>query len=467
MRRREDSEEIVLLCRVCPQHGVFEEVVWRGEPALAQWHRPKSPASNLSRQTAAGKGCPRDCGRCPGHAQHACTVLLEITQSCNLRCPVCFADAGNGDPRHVPLDLLLEQLAWIREQAGPVVLQLSGGEPMLHPRLPELVEAACRLFPAVQLNTNGIALAGETGKGAAFAESLARTGLSWVFLQFDGTKDEIFTALRGRPLLRQKLQAVANCKAAGLPVVLVPTVVRGVNDQDLGALLRLALSLAPAVRGVHLQPMTRSGRNAFADDGATLTLPEVLAELCVQSGGMVKKEHAAPPGCEHERCSFHCRYFLTRKGELVPLRESSACCGPVAGTADFPSGHEADAAGRESLGRTCCPMPPRSSCCAASGDREDVERAVDVILRSWRGDAGSTADCECAGLNDFDRFIAEARAQSFSLTCMAFQDARTVDLERLRGCCVHVFSPPARLIPFCSYNLTSTEGVPLYRKKRV
>lgn len=437
-------DETVWIRRTCPEHGEFSGLIWKGKPGLDVWRRPKKAATTVRRETATVAGCPRDCGRCPEHGQHACTVLLEITEHCNLRCPVCFADAGvEAGTAFTPLDELRGQLGWIREHAGAVVLQLSGGEPTLHPDLVALVAEGRRLFPAVQLNTNGLLLA----ERPELARQLAEAGLSWVFLQFDGTTDEIYRRLRGRPLLEKKLAAVDNCRAAGLSVVLTPTVAAGVNDGDLGNLLRLALRLTPTVRGLHLQPMTGSGRNGLAKGGQGLTLPEVLRAVCAQSDGLMRLEHAAPPGCEHERCSFHCRYRLGANGELIPLRGDGPCC-------PTPDGD----------GNACC------------GEGEDaglgVGRAIDTILRVWQGPAsGPTGHAGVAG-NDgaapdaFSAFIAKARARTFSVTGMAFQDAWNVDLARLRGCCVHVFVPPARLAPFCAYNMTALDGTPLHRRKK-
>ena len=364
---------------------------------------------------------------------------------------------------YTPLPVLTEQLRWIREHAGEVVLQISGGEPTLHPDLPELVRAAKALFPAVQLNTNGLLLADRPG----LAGELARAGLSWVFLQFDGTDDAIFTALRGRPLLQRKLRAIERCRQAGLAVVLVPTVAAGINDHDLGNLLRLAIRHAPTVRGLHLQPMTAAGRNALARDSAPLTLPEVLRAICDQSGGLMLPEHATPPGCEHERCSFHCRYRLSPSGTLIPLRGDAPCCvrpdegdskgGPGAGLAEPASAARASAGSDATLEA----RPGATSDATLEGAR----RAIDTIMRVWQPpDAPGEADASPAG-DAFEAFIRQARNRSFSVTCMAFQDAHNIDLARLRGCCVHVYAPPARLVPFCAYNLTALDGAPLHRKK--
>jgi uncharacterized radical SAM superfamily Fe-S cluster-containing enzyme len=378
-------------------------------------------------------------------------VLFEITRYCNLNCPVCFASAL---PAEAGMEMenageLKERLRRIRALAGEVVLQFSGGEPTLHPDLPELVREANGLFPAVQLNSNGLLLAEKPD----LARALAAAGLSWVFLQFDGTRDDIYRRLRGRPLLDIKLAALRNCREANLPVVLVPTLAKGVNDQDLGNILRLGLSLAPGVRGLHLQPMTISGRNLpclIGGENLDLTLPETLQAICAQSGGLMRPEHASPPGCEHERCSFHCRYRLTPTGQLVPMRDTGGDCCPAPGKTGCCTLGNAEESGksREETGRVL-------------SDRPGARRAVDLVGMVWSAPDHSPADKE--KIDAFDAFIAEARAQVFSVTCMAFQDCRTVDLERLRGCCVFVYAHPDRLVPFCAYNMSGLDGRSLHR----
>ena len=421
----------VLLCRGCPEHGLFEEAIWRGEPRFETWRRPKLPVDDLAPQVKAERGCPFDCGLCPEHGQHPCTVLFEITGRCNLNCPVCFADSGRHE-EFKPLAELARQLEWIRNQAGEVVLQLSGGEPTLYPHLAELTRTAAPLFPAVQLNTNGLMLA----ENPRLAEELARAGLSWVFLQFDGISDRVYEIMRGRKLYDIKMKAIEACGRAGLSVVLAPTVAAGVNDNELGDLVRLAVSLAPAVRGVHIQPMTSSGRNSLPGAEHRLTLPEVLQALNKQTNGLIKPEQAFPPSCEHERCSFHLRYRRLDSGELRPLSGGNDCC---CKTGTSPSKPDETAAGRA--------------------------RSVEVTLRSWQGPKPliPMAGGNGAKPDAFDEFLAKARRETFSVTCMAFQDVWTVDLERLRGCCVHVFKAPDRFIPFCACNLTSADGRPLYR----
>lgn len=443
--RRERRGNEVWLTRVCPEHGPAAAVIWRGEPAFDTWKRPKTPSDPPAAQTVSARGCPFDCGLCPEHGQHTCTAVVEVTARCDLGCPVCYADAGahGADPAVVEL---AANLARLRREAGQCNVQLSGGEPTLRHDLPQIIAAARRHgFGLVQLNTNGLRLGCEPG----YAERLAAAGLQSVFLQFDGP-DEACRVLRGRALLAEKLRALDACARAGLGVVLVPTLMRGVNDQSLGAILRLAMARMPVVRGVHFQPASGFGRfPGRLDEAARLTLPEVLRLLVEQSGGMLRAQDFHPPCCEHERCSFSGR-FLVEGGRLVPLRESG-CCGPVS-----PS-------------HPILPLAPGSPLSPNSQltpvvpivAEEGARRAKASVAGQW---AAVPAPAGQPPRDAFERFLAERGADKrLAISCMAFQDVWTLELERVRGCCIHTQAPDGRLIPFCLYNLTSVGGRALYR----
>ncbi|MDO9632444.1 MAG: radical SAM protein [Humidesulfovibrio sp.] len=424
--RRVRRGEAVWLVRTCPEHGEASAVIWRGEPGFNSWRRPKTPSAPPVVQIRAALGCPFDCGLCPEHGQHTCTAVVEVTDRCDLRCPVCYADSGRATeaaPVDPPAAKLAERLAGLRRVAGACNVQLSGGEPTMRDDLPEIIQAArAQGFGLVQLNTNGLRLAREPG----YALRLAKAGLQSVFLQFDGP-DQACRALRGRPLLAEKLRALDACAEAGLGVVLVPTLLRGVNDQFLGEILQLALSRLPVVRGVHFQPASFFGRfPGRIDEAGRLTLPEVLTLLVEQSGGLLHAGDFHPPGCEHERCSFSGR-FAVHEGRLLPL-----------------------------AGGACCEPAPLS---AAEGAR----LAKQSVAGQW---AAAPAANPAPPRDDFERFLASRSADKrLSISCMAFQDALTLDLERVRGCCIHTLAPDGRLIPFCLYNLTSRTGTALYRGK--
>jgi uncharacterized radical SAM superfamily Fe-S cluster-containing enzyme len=337
---------------------------------------------------------------------------------------VCFADAGGPGTRDVPLDALERRLRRLRDTAGPVNLQLSGGEPCVRDDLPAVAALARRLgFTFIQVNTNGLRLA----RDPAFAPRLAEAGVSTIFLQFDGTHEASYQRLRGRALLSHKLEAILNCAASGLGVVLVPTVVPGVNADDLGAIVRLALDFQPTVRGVHFQPVSYFGRYPQPPtDADRITLPEVMQALEAQTGGQVRVEHFQPGGAEHALCSFSASFVSMPDGRLHALAQPRAAPG------------------------CCAPTAP------------GVARAREHVARSWAAPAPA-APASDRTLGEWEVFLARARTHTLCLSGMAFQDAWTLDLERLRQCHIHVAEADAATIPFCAYNLTDRWGRSLYR----
>lgn len=413
------------ISKECPEHGKFSAPFWRGEPAFDQWSRPKIP-STPPVTTDGRKGCPFDCGLCPDHNQHTCTTLVEITWRCDLSCKVCFASAGKPvaeDPSLTELDILLKK---VRETAGPCNLQLSGGEPAMREDLPIIAGMAKRNgFPFVQVNTNGLRLGREKGLAAKWAEG----GVDSVFLQFDGTRDDIYTTIRGGRLLENKIRAIESLTEAGIGIVLVPTVIPGVNDNNLGDILKLAISHSPGIRGVHFQPVSYFGR--YPDDptdSMRITLPEIMTALEDQTGALVHKTDFMPPGCEHSLCSFHANYLVNKDGSLKKLSAK------------------------------------KEGCCSPSPASEGADKSKAFVRRQWAGPEETETKGDNEPLDDLDRFLNRAKTHILALSGMAFQDAWTLDLDRLKGCCIHVASPEGKLIPFCAYNLTAKNGSTLYRR---
>ena len=296
----------VWLERTCPDHGEVRALIWRGPPDYEEWRRAGSGPSCCD--PAENPDCPTACGLCASHVRQTCCVLLEVTARCDLECPICFASARRGAPADPSIDEIEGWYRRLLELAPGCNVQLSGGEPTVRDDLPQVIALGRSLgLPYIQLNTNGLRLAADDG----YAETLAAAGLQTVFLQFDGVGDAAHLALRGRPLAALKERAVERCAKAGLGVVLVPTVVRGVNLDQLGRILAFALERLPAVRGIHLQPLALLGRYPAvrAAGGARVTLPDVMRELAAQSAGRIAVEDLAPGDCEHALCSFSREYL--------------------------------------------------------------------------------------------------------------------------------------------------------------
>lgn len=310
-------------------------------------------------------------------------------------------------------------------------MQLSGGEPSLRDDLPEIVALGLsRGFSFIQVNTNGLRLA----KDPSYVGALKEAGLASVFLQFDGMDDTVYRKLRGRELFREKRLAIEHCARHGIGVVLVPTLVPGVNTDQIGDVIEFALKELPAVRGVHFQPISYFGRYPSPPrDEDRITIPEIVTEIETQTGGKIRAEHFRPPGCENALCSFHGNFVLMTDGRISPWTR-------------FQTGD-------------CDCKPVQASEGAAKARRFTAQ----FWARPDEGQLFSVRD-NAPSLGAWDDFLVRARTHSLCVSGMAFQDAWTLDLERLRDCCVHVVHPDGRLIPFCAYNVTDSEGRSYYRK---
>ena len=439
--QREVEGDAVFQRKHCPEHGEFRSLIWRGPPSFDQWARPKVPATPPVTHTEVAKGCPFDCGLCKDHRQRSCTVIMEVTQRCDLHCVVCYADSAKAPGQDPTLEDISVWYQVVAASGKTCNIQLSGGEPTTRDDLPAIVALGRDLgFPFIQLNTNGVRL----GRDREYVRDLKRAGLSSVFLQFDGTEDDIYLRIRGKRLLDDKRRAVETCAEQNIGVVLVPTVIPGVNDHNLGDILKQALEWSPVVRSVHFQPVSYFGRYprppAHED---RITLPELMRAIEKQTGGQFQVDNFRPPACENALCSFHGHYVILSDGTLKSLQA------PFAGE--------------------CCSVPESAE--------EGATKAISYVARQWAAPKSSprkafpSACCApstsersgSAGLISLDDFINRARTHTFSVSAMAFQDVWTVDLERIRDCCIHVLSPGRTLVPFCVYNLTDVNGRALYR----
>jgi 7,8-dihydro-6-hydroxymethylpterin dimethyltransferase len=298
--RRVVVDDAVYLEKSCPQHGDLAKVlIWKeypwpyetwdmGKPGLSApvTRPPESPISEL-------KGCPFDCGICGNHRQATCTAILEVTHECDRGCPVCFAGSDPGTGAGPAMHQIQEMLQKLRDSCGACPLQLSGGEPAVRDDLPQIVALAREMgFDHVQVNTNGIRLA----QDAEFGQRLKEAGTADFFLQFDGLTDAVYTKIRGAALLETKLRAVERCAELKVGAILVPTIVKGVNESQIGAIIRFAKQWIPTVKGVHFQPMTWLGR--YPDSPANenrILIPDILMAIEKQTEGELRVENMTPP----------------------------------------------------------------------------------------------------------------------------------------------------------------------------
>lgn len=399
----------VFLRKSCDEHGSFETIIWRGYSDINEWiGNHNIPFTNEPQ-------CPDNCGLCEDHQQKTCCVLLNVTDNCNLNCEFCLANQCNGK-EDITFEEVRKSLLKIIDK-GKTLVQLSGGEPTTRNDLPEIIRVAKQAGAKyVQLNSNGIRLS----EDKEFVKKLADAGLSFVFMQFDGTENQIHQKLRNRPLLEVKQKAIDNCAEFNIGVTLVPTLVRGVNTQNIGEIIRFAISQSPKVRGVHFQPVSYFGRTPkLPTNDERFTLDELVFEIQKQTEGMIKADDLLPSCCDHPLCGFHGDFVINQNHKIAPLSKrgnaTSSCCDPS----------------------------------AADKNRE-------FVARRWQRPAfsDSNLDSKVGNLQDMEYFLNRLKTHGFTITAMAFQDAGNIDFSRLRKCSFHVYDKE-RFVPFCAYYLSS------------
>jgi 7,8-dihydro-6-hydroxymethylpterin dimethyltransferase len=415
----------VILSRTCLDHGPFEAVVYGDVDRYLEIQRFNKPGeSPRERQTKVVAGCPHDCGICPEHAQHTCLGIIEVNTACNLDCPICFADSGTGPQEH-GYSLTLGQVeamldAFVRAEGEPAAVQLSGGEPSIHPEILEMLAAAKRRhIPLVMLNTNGIRLA----RDPRFAPALAELGVH-VYLQFDGVDEATQLAIRGKPLTEEKLRALDRCAEAGVSVSLAAAIERGVNEHEVGAILHFGIE-HPAVTGVFFQPVTHSGRFRIESDPLhKLTNSDVIEAIAAQLPEWFRIDDFVPVPC----CSPSCRsatFALYDGVDVVPLPRLV----DVELYLDYVTNRAIPDLGvREALEGLWSAK--------AAGGSEPVAARLECVA------------CATAIPGE----LREVAARGFMIVVQDFQDPYTLDIGKLRKCCVSEITPDGRLIPFCAYN---------------
>jgi uncharacterized radical SAM superfamily Fe-S cluster-containing enzyme/prolipoprotein diacylglyceryltransferase len=419
----------IYLRRECPEHGVMEALVSssrrhyylrdevphappakepdRGQGVMTsergQDVRAKGALPVLTPDASGCEGESCCCSSQPGH--RTCVALLEITEACNLRCPVCFARSSHGG--HRPMAAACADLEAFIAARGPLdVLQLSGGEPLLHPDLLAIVDR-CRQLPIEQvvINTNGLELLHNAGLAAELAKRHPRPHL---FLQFDGLDSESHVALRGADLLARKRAVLDLVVRHDLPTHLACTVVKGVNEDQLGDLFELGIR-TPQIRGITYQPATWNGRYQLEGDALDrVTLADVIRLLAEQTGGVLAEDDFRPLPCSNPNCCSFTFVARRRKGAPLPLMRVTRYEDHLDRLADRVNFKLDDA-------RACCGLGGRP----------------DEFLR---------------------------------VAIKPFMDAHTYDEDRADECCIHIIRPGGRGVSFCRFN--TLERQPLEQRRR-
>ena len=462
----EDGNKVYIE-KTCDEHGKFTELYWSNYDVYQRAETLRADGACLENpRTKTDKGCPYDCGICPEHKSHTGLAIIDITNRCNLTCPVCFANAASAGYVYEPTkEQIFEMLENLRENkpVKPPALQFSGGEPTIRKDLTELIVKAKELgFHHVEVNTNGLRLANDP----EFAQQLVDAGLSTIYLQFDGLTSEVYEFTRGVDLLDIKMKAIENCRKAGLSIVLVVTLVKGVNDHQLGDIIQFAKENFDIVRCVNVQPVSICGRIAEDErEKMRITIPDFMEKVEEQTDGVIKKDDFFPVPT------------------VVPISRAVAAL-----------------KGKEYVEFTTHPHCGMATYVFIEGDKMvpinryvNVDKFIDTMNKIY-ADAkkGNTkkAKVRLLGLLRHIKFgllrkyllpivksgsydsLGALHRKMLLISSMHFMDPYNFDLERVQRCCIHYAVPDGRIIPFCAMNSIHREkvekemGIPLEEWKK-
>jgi uncharacterized radical SAM superfamily Fe-S cluster-containing enzyme len=335
-----EDQEKIMIKKTCPEHGEFENTYWQNRDAYLYAADYDYEGDGIENPRTSVEGeCPLNCGLCPEHESQTVLGLIDVTNRCNLRCPICFANAAVSNYLYEPsYEEIREMLRNLRaNQPVPTpAIQYAGGEPTVRKDLVELVKLAREEgFSHTQIATNGIKLA----KDPELAQKLKDATLNTVYLQFDGVTEEPYIKSRGRNLLPIKLEAIENCRKADLGIVLVPTLVKGINDDQVGDIIRFAIENLDIIRGVNFQPISFAGRTPADEvEKQRITIPLFQGLVDKQTEGKIGTDDFYPASSiipitdfveaiEGENqvaftCHPHCgtaTYIFIDNDEIIPI----------------------------------------------------------------------------------------------------------------------------------------------------
>jgi uncharacterized radical SAM superfamily Fe-S cluster-containing enzyme len=451
-----EAEGRVLMRKSCTEHGDFEEVIWSDAAlyrrSMERWYRS---VGVFNPGATSSNGCPLDCGLCPEHRSHTALALIDVTNRCNLSCPICFASSNTAERVYEPSPEEVRGMMAAFRGSRPVPcpgIQFTGGEPTLCESLVDYVSSARELgFDHVMVATNGVRFAEDAG----YVRRLVEAGLNTVYLQFDGVSERPYLAARGVDLRDVKHQALDSCREAGLDgVILVPTVVGGVNDDELGDIVRFGLENSDVVKCINFQPVSFTGR-IDRRENMRVTISDVITLIEEQTEGLVEAEDWYPISSMLPLG----RALGLMKG--VPEVELSAH--PACGMATFlvledgeprPITDLVDMEGFLDALEGVCNLYARGGTFAGFRSRL-------ILGGALRGVKGGLLGRLLGSLIDRGDYgsLASFMDGVLMLGMMHFMDPWNYDLERVSHCDIHYGTPDGGMVPFCNYNMFYREEV--------
>ncbi len=429
----------VYLRKYCPKDGITEALI-SGD---AEWFMrsllyTKPGDVPLKVSTKTDKGCPHDCGLCPDHEQHSCLPIIEITNHCNLECPICIVQ--NKHNYNMTKAEFVATIDGLIEKEGTLeTVNLSGGEPTMHPDFLEFLDLGKRPeISRISISTNGLKVA----SSPEFCAELAKRGV-YVNLQLDALSNPALRVLRGAGNhAEMKRKALANLKAAGVRTTIISTVALGVNDQEIGDCVKLLMD-NDFILSLMFQPAAHTGYGGshFGPHNPlnVMTIPDVVNACATQTGGLLQKSDFHPLPCSHPSC-FGLTYLLKTGDGYIPFPrfiELDRYLDAISNRGTI----RPDAPFADTINATI------NTLWSGSGQNPQSEQILATLKKLLRLMYPPERVLE---LEERLRIGEDAVKTIF---IHAFMDEHTFEVDRIKKCCTHYALPDGRLMPGCAYNM--------------
>lgn len=425
----------VYMLKNCIEHG-FQKVLIATDieyyKNIRNYNKPSEIP--LKFNTKTHYGCPYDCGLCQDHEQHSCLTLVEITDRCNLACPTCYSLSSPHYGRHRTMEEIETMLDIIVANEGePDVVQISGGEPTIHPDFFQILDMAkSKPIKHLMVNTNGIRIANDF----EFAKKLASYMPDFeLYLQFDSFKPQALELLRGKDLSNVRKKALENLNKLNLSTTLVVTLQKGVNDDEIGQIIEFALQ-QPCVRGVTFQPTQIAGRNEnFNPETDRITITEVRSKIIDQTK-LFTENDLIPVPCNPDALVMG--YALKLNGQV------------------FPMTRYVDPAHLLNNGRNTIIYEQDTALHEQMLKIFSTGISVDRVEENFKQLLCCLPEIHAPGLS---------YNNLFRIIIMRFIDAYDFDVRAIKKSCVHIVHKDGRIIPFETMNLFYRDGKEEYLKE--
>lgn len=429
----------VYLRKQCPRDGRSEALIsGDSEWFLKMFAFIKPGSVPLKHSTPVSEGCPKDCGLCADHEQHSCLPIIEITNHCNLECPICIVqNKNNYMMTRAEFAGIIDGL--IEKEGTLETVNLSGGEPTIHPEFFAFLDIAKRPEIArVSVSTNGLRIATDF----AFCQELAKRKV-YVNLQLDAMTNPELRTLRGSgDQETAKKKALENLEKAGVRTTIISTVARGINDSKIGECVKLLLE-KDFILSLLFQPAAYTGYGGahFAPHNPmdVLTIPDIVNAMDEQTGGLLKKKDFLPLPCSHPAC-FGLTYLLRTEDGYVPFPRFlplERYMEMISNRGTIRPDEKFEGAMAETIDELW----------SGNGQIPDTPKILHALKKAIRGmyPKGRALELE-------ERLhIGEGLVKTVFIH--AFMDEHTFEVDRIKKCCTHYALPDGKLMPGCAYNM--------------